>query len=143
MMTNTAKRKTVTTTVLSPIPITDIRIGTSAEIGALTKMLIHKLRTLPRFSNRAIRMPTGRPITIASAIPRAKERNEMDAAAANFAVGRIVIAATNTRETGGIMIEYSARPTSSHRRNQTNSEKKRGILLPKKVMVAVVSEAED
>jgi hypothetical protein len=67
----------------------------------------------------------------------------MDAAAANFAVGRIVIAATNTRETGGIMIEYSARPTSSHTRNQTNSEKKRGILLPKKVMAAVVSEAED
>ena len=73
-MTKTANRNTVTTTVVSPIPITAIRIGTSAEIGALMKILTHRPRILPRLATLAMRTPIGMPTSSASAMPSAKER---------------------------------------------------------------------
>ena len=77
----------MTTTVVSPMPITAMRIGTSAEIGALTNMFTHMPRRRPTPLTRAMAMPSGMPIASASAMPRPKERSEMIAALANFSVG--------------------------------------------------------
>src|SRR5687767_10339442 len=122
VMTNTANRNTVTTTVVSPMPITAIRIGTSAEIGALTKMLTHMPRSRPMPFTRAITMPSGIPTARASAIPRPYERNVMMAALANFSVGAISMPASITALKGGTMVENLACPTTSQRMNQTAKE---------------------
>src|SRR5262245_10342382 len=133
-MTKTAKRKTVITTVVSPIPMTAMRIGTSAEIGALTKILTHIARTLPRLATRAISTPRGIPIASARNIPIAKERKEIAAALANFSVGTMVIPAATTLEKGGMRIEKRARPINSQSPNQISNEMKMGIFLPNNVI---------
>ncbi len=135
MITNTANRNTVTTTVVSPIPTTAISSGTSAEIGALTKMLTHMPSIRPTPRTRAITMPTGRPTRMASAMPIPKERSETIAAALNFPVGRIVNAAAITRVNGGIMSDNFAWPISSQAMNQITSEKMTGIFRPNSVIV--------
>src|SRR5262245_66038643 len=134
MMTKTAKRKTVMTTVVSPMPMTAMRTGTSAEIGALTKILTHMPRNFPTFASRAITTPRGMPIARASAIPTAKDRKEIETAVLNFAVGTIVIPAASTAEKGGTIVESFAWPISSQTMNQIASEKRIGIFLPNRVM---------
>ena len=129
-MTKTANRKTVATTVGSPIPSTPMRMGTSAEMGALTKTLTQVPSVLATGFTRAISTPSVRPTTSASAIPMANERREISTALMNFSLGRMVKAATMTRESGGKMLEKPNRPTSSHTRAQTRRETPRGILLP-------------
>ena len=103
IMTKTAKRKTVITTVVSPMPMTAMRTGTSAEIGALIKILTHMPRIFPTFATRAIPTPRGMPIASASAMPITNDRREIETALLNFAVGRIVIPAASTPEKGGMM----------------------------------------
>jgi hypothetical protein len=73
-------------------------------------------------------------------MPIANERKEINIAALNFSVGRIVIPAAITREKGGTMVESFAWPTISQRTNQITSEKKIGILLPKSIILAPVKE---
>src|SRR5688572_6733877 len=134
VMTNTANRNTVTTTVVSPMPITAIRIGTSAEIGALTKMLTHMPSSCPAAFTRAIRMPSGMPITSASSMPRPKERRVMIAALPNFSVGAISIIASITALNGGTMVEIFSRPAISHSTNQTMSERSVFTRMPSYVL---------
>ena len=134
MITKTAKRNTVTTTVDSPMPISAIRTGTSAEIGALMKILTHRPRILPTLATLAINKPMGMPTSSASAMPSAKERNEIATAAPNFAVGIMVIPAVITPENGGTMVDSLARPTISQITNQITSEKRIGMRLPNKII---------
>ena len=134
MITKTAKRNTVTTTVVSPIPITAIRIGTSAEIGALMKILTHRPRIFPRLATLAMSTPIGMPTSSASVIPSANERSEINTAALNFAVGMMVIPAAITPEKGGTMVDSLARPTISQTTNHANSEKRIGIFLPNRII---------
>src|SRR5262245_34827006 len=134
IITKTAKRKTVTTTVVSPMPISAIKIGTSAEIGALTKTLTHMPRILFKLGILAMSTPMGIPRKSASIIPRAKERSEIAAAAPNFAVGRIVTPAAITPENGGTMLDHLARPTISQTTNQSASEKMIGTRLLKRII---------
>src|ERR1700741_2149271 len=122
VITNTANRNTVTTTVVSPMPTTAIRIGTSAEIGALTKMLTHIPSRRPTPFTRAITMPSGMPTTSASSMPRPNERSVMIAALPNFSVGPISIIASITALNGGTMVEIFRRPAISQSTNQTASE---------------------
>ena len=70
----------------------------------------------------------------ASAMPRAKERKEIETAVLNFGVGMIVIPAASTPERGGTIVESFARPMISQMTHQTSSEKKIGIRLPKTIM---------
>jgi hypothetical protein len=134
MITKTAKRKTVTTTVFSPMPISAIKIGTSAEIGALTKILTHRPRILPRLGTLAMSAPMGMPTSSASAMPSAKDRNEIKAAALNFAVGRIVIPAAITAENGGTMVDSLAQQAISQITNQITREKRIGMRLPNRII---------
>ena len=113
-----------------------MRIGTSAEIGALMKILTHMPSILPRLATLAMSTPTGMPTRSASAIPSAKERKEIAAAALNFAVGTIVNAAAITPENGGTMVDNLARPMISQMTNQTASENTMGIRLPNRIMLA-------
>src|SRR5262245_19910722 len=123
VMTNTANRNTVTTTVVSPMPITAIRIGTSAEIGALTKMFTHMPRMRPTLFTRAIATPSGMPIRSASAMPRPKERSEMIAALANLSVGAISNSAATTALKGGTIVDSLSRPAISQTTNQTTNDR--------------------
>src|SRR5262245_40239935 len=134
MITKTAKRKTVTTTVLSPMPISAIRIGTSAEIGALIKIFTHRPRIFPTLATRAMSTPMGMPTKSARAMPRPKERREITVAALNFPVGTMVIAAAITPENGGTMVDHWARPMTSQRTNQIASENRMGMFFPNKIM---------
>src|SRR5262245_22352195 len=122
MITNTANRNTVTTTVVCPMPTTAISTGTSAETGALTNTLTQTRRIRPTVSARAIRMPTGTPTAIAHAMPSAKARSEIHAAAANLPDVTTATPLAATRLSGGTMDATPARPTASHRKHQTASE---------------------
>ncbi len=122
VITNTANRNTVTTTVVSPMPTTAIRIGTSAEIGALTKMLTHIPSRRPTPFTRAITMPSGMPTTSANSMPRPNERSVMIAALPNFSVGPISNIASITALNGGTMVEIFRRPAISQSTNQTTSD---------------------
>src|SRR4029450_13587220 len=103
------------------MPMTAIRIGTSAEIGALTKILTHMPRILPMVATLAMTIPMGIPISSATPMPSAKERKEIDPAVLNFWVGMMVIPAAITRENGGMIVDNSVLPMMSQTTNQTQS----------------------
>ena len=67
-------------------------------------------------------------------MPIIKDRKEIQTAALNFAVGRIVIPAASTPENGGIIVESFAWPISSQTMNQMASEKRIGTFLPNSVI---------
>ncbi len=98
------------------------------------KILTHMPRIFPRLGTLAMRTPTGMPTITANAMPRAKERSEIAAAALNFAVGMIVIPAATTPENGGTMVDSLARPTISQTTNHANSENRIGIFLPNRII---------
>ena len=66
-------------------------------------------------------------------MPNAKERREIETAALNFSVGRIVMPAAITREKGGTIVDSSARPMISQTTNQIASEKRIGMRLPNSI----------
>ncbi len=80
--------------------------------------------------------PSGIPTSKAKDMPSAKERSEIATAVLNFGVGMIVIPAAITPEKGGTIVDSFARPTISQTTNQTSSEKRIGIRLPKIIMPA-------
>jgi hypothetical protein len=114
--------------------MTAIRIGTSAEMGALTKILTHIPRIRFTLGTRAMTTPSGIPIASASNMPIRKDRNEIETAVLNLAVGKIVMPAASTAEKGGTIVESFARPMTSQTRHQITSEKRIGTFLPKRVM---------
>jgi hypothetical protein len=114
--------------------MTAIRTGTSAEIGALIKILTHMPRIFPKLATRAITTPRGIPIASARAMPITKDRREIETAVLNFAVGRMVMPAASTPENGGMIVESFAWPISSQTMNQMASEKTIGTFLPNKVI---------
>jgi hypothetical protein len=78
--------------------------------------------------------PTEIPTRSASVMPIANERKEINIAALNFSVGKIVIPAAITREKGGTIVESFAWPMISQTTNQITSEKKIGTLFPNNVI---------
>ena len=75
------------------------------------------------------------PTSSASAMPSANERSEIIAAALNFAVGMIVIAAAITPENGGTMVDSFARPTISQTMNHDQQRKENRNFLPNRIIV--------
>ena len=102
-MIQTANRKTVTITVVSPMPNRIISTGTRAESGALTKMLTQMPNNSSTALNRPISTPSVTPTTMA-------KRHADDEAVQRDQRGRLPGAglhqrrppATSTLESGGM-----------------------------------------
>src|SRR6185295_3955904 len=103
------------------MPTTAISIGTSADTGALTNTLTQTRRIRPTVSDRAIRMPSGMPTTIARPSPSANARSETQAAFANLAEVTTPSPLETTRLSGGTIDRAPARPTASQTRHHTPS----------------------
>src|SRR6185295_12084424 len=71
-MIQMAKRNTLTTMVLAPMPNRIISTGTSADSGALAKTLTHMPSRFSAAFTRPISTPSATPHTIASTMPMQK-----------------------------------------------------------------------
>ena len=121
-MIQIANRNTAATIVFSPNPNRIISTGTSAESGALEKMLTHMPSRSSAIFTRPIRMPSGTPITIDRAMPVTKARSVVIVALCQDGVCTRSTAAASTSLKGGSRKTRSSRPTTSHATHQTSSE---------------------
>ena len=121
-MIQIAKRKTAAMIVFSPKPNRIISTGTSADSGALEKMLTHMPSSSSASLTRPMRMPSGTPTTIDSAMPMAKARSVVTVALCQDGVCTSCTAAASTSLNGGTMIIRWSRPTISQTTHQTSSD---------------------
>jgi hypothetical protein len=135
-MIHTANRNTARVTVVSPSPNRIIRIGTSAESGAETKTLTHIPSRRSAAFERPIRMPSGTPTRIASAMPTAKDRRVMRVASQNDGFAKSSPSAASTSVNGGRRKTRPRRPTISHSTHQIRSEAIIGTSYPRIRMAA-------
>ena len=108
--------------VLSPKPNRIISTGTSADSGALEKMLTHMPSSSSASLTRPINMPSGIPTRIDSAMPMAKARKVVTVALCHDGVCTSSTAALNTSLNGGTISIRSSWPTISQMTHQTSSE---------------------
>ena len=121
-MIQIANRKTAATIVFSPKPNRIISTGTSADSGALEKMLTHMPSRSSAILTRPMRMPSGMPTTIDSAMPMTKARSVVTVALCQDGVCTRSTAAASTSLNGGSRNIRSSRPTISQTTHQTSSD---------------------
>ena len=121
-MIQIANRKTAAMMVFSPKPNRIISTGTSADSGALEKMLTHMPSNSSASLTRPIRMPSGTPTRIDRVMPMTKARSVVTVALCQDGVCTSSTAARSTSVNGGSISIRSSRPTISQTTHQTSSD---------------------
>ena len=130
MTGQTENRKTVTVTVLGPIPKITIMIGMMAVMGALIKMFTHIPSISSIFRDRPIINPSTIPTTRLNPTPVPKLLRLSITSSKKVLTFTISTVARITLLKGGMIKTISERPSNSQKITQMIKEKRMGTRLP-------------